>query len=266
MSDWQYLLSGIIFMIVLGPAVGNYATSVVYRLPRQQTPFEKHPYCGHCGTMLAPRDLFPLLSYFRLKGRCRYCAQPIRFTYTAIELSCGAIFVTNFLLLGISEDFILLTAIGVFFTILCGLEVDGGRLFPLIISYLFALGALLRTLHDGSIYPFFFSGFIMLFLSVVLWRIRLLFRPRPAPERAASPGASGVADTPHIPDTVWLASLMGVMLPMTVLPYAAACALVFYGLQRLLTGWRGQSIAAAAAVYLGLLLAYGGYSANIVNL
>ena len=50
----QFLLIGIVCMVVIGPAVGNYACSVVYRLPRGKTPFERHPFCGHCNADLKP--------------------------------------------------------------------------------------------------------------------------------------------------------------------------------------------------------------------
>lgn len=55
----HFMLCGIILMLAIGPAVGNYACSVVYRLPRGKTPFERHPYCGHCNADLKPIDLFP---------------------------------------------------------------------------------------------------------------------------------------------------------------------------------------------------------------
>lgn len=237
--EWSSeLICGLIMMVVLGPSVGNYATSVVYRLPRAQTPFEKHPYCGGCGTMLAPKDLAPLLSYFWLKGKCRYCGMKIRFTYTAIELACLTIFVIDFLLFGISEQFILVTSIGVFFTILCGLEVHEKKLFILILTYLFALGAMLRILQDDSIYPFFFSGFIMLFAGAVLWRILV---------------AMGKMDGKKTPDFLWLMVLAGVMLPLPLLAPVTIGAVLLYGVQRAICPLRTLSIPAALAIYGGLL-------------
>ncbi|MFZ8393333.1 prepilin peptidase, partial [Staphylococcus aureus] len=77
-------------MLVLGPAVGNYACSVVFRLPRGQTPFERHPFCGHCNADLKPVDLFPILSWLSTRGRCRYCGGEIPALYTVVELICGA--------------------------------------------------------------------------------------------------------------------------------------------------------------------------------
>jgi prepilin signal peptidase PulO-like enzyme (type II secretory pathway) len=252
MPDISTILYALILLMLIGPAVGNYATSVVYRLPLRQTPFEKHPYCGHCGTMLAPKDLFPVFSYLSLRGKCRYCSVPIRFTYTAIELACGIIFALNYLIFSVSEQFILATAIGVFLTILCGLEYHERKLFPLILTYLFALAALLRVLQEGSIYPFVFSGFAMLFSGAVIWRIVLLFKGEKAlAGRVDNP--SGVADTPQMPGWLWLAVLLGIALPLPVAWYAAAAAIGLYALQRLVTGSRLASIPVAVATMGGLL-------------
>ena len=48
-----YVLAGLIWSVALGFAAGNYACSLVYRLPRGRLLLDKKPYCGSCGTMLA---------------------------------------------------------------------------------------------------------------------------------------------------------------------------------------------------------------------
>ena len=131
-NSWEFLLSGIILMAVVGPAIGNYATSVVYRLPFGQTPFEKNPYCGHCGTMLQPKDLFPIFSYLSTRGKCRYCGGKIRSSFTWIEVSCGIVFITDFLVFGVSELFLLVTALATFMITLAALEYHEQKLFTLV--------------------------------------------------------------------------------------------------------------------------------------
>lgn len=226
-------------MLVLGPAVGNYATSVVYRLPLGQTPFEKNPYCGDCGAMLAPKDLFPILSYLSTKGKCRYCGVKIRPSYTVVEVVCGVLFVINYLAFGISEDFILVTTIGVFLIILAGLEYHEKKLFTLIMTYLYALGAIVRALYDGTIYGFFYSGFIMLFVAIVCWRSMVALKK---------------ADPKVVPDYIWLAVLLGIMLPTNLLPAATLASLAVYGVQRVVMGRRLQTVAVSLVIYLGFLM------------
>lgn len=233
----EELLYGLILMVVLGPAVGNYATSVVYRLPIRQTPFEKHPYCGSCGNFLQPRDLFPILSYCLNKGQCRFCGFKIRFGYTAIEILCGFIFVLGFLKYGVGEDFILTTTIGVFLVILVFLEYYQGWISDSILTYSILFGALWRVLHEGSIYPCFYSGFIMLMVSLVIWKL-----------------ADTLArDKRPIPNYVGYALLMGVCLPFAPLAFALGIALVFYTLQIILTKCRTQGFAPCFGLYLMLL-------------
>ena len=235
MEAWQETAIGVIMMIVLGPAVGNYATSVVYRLPFGQTPFEKNPYCGDCGTMLAPKDLFPILSFLSTLGKCRYCGVKIRPSYTAVEVACGIIFVVNYLLFGISEDFILITTIEVFLVILCGLEYHEGKIYTLIWTYIVALAAILRVLHDGSIYPFFYTAFTMLFIGIVGWRSMVLFK---------------LADAKKVPKLLWLMVMMGVLVPvdgmegisfLRPLLTLAAASIVIYGVQYLFIKQRANA-------------------------
>lgn len=248
MEPWLETTIGLIMMLVLGPAVGNYATSVVYRLPFGQTPFEKKPYCGHCGTMLQPRDLFPILSYLLARGKCRYCAGDIRASYTWIEVVCGAIFIVNYLIFGISESFILVTAIGVFLTILSALEYHERKLFDLILTYLFALGALLQTLQTGTIYSFFYSGFIMLFTGVVIWRIGGLLNK----DRLKS-----------VPDYVWLMVLIGIMVPQSLLIGTSLLALALVVIQRVLFGKITATIPVSLAIYVALLNSYSHFMISL---
>ena len=118
----QFILAGVVWMLVLGSAVGNYACSVVYRLPRGKTPFERHPYCGHCNADLKPVDLFPIISWLKTGGKCRYCGGEVPAVYTVIEIVCAAVLVTYFLRFSISEPFLLYSGYGVFVVILAAIN------------------------------------------------------------------------------------------------------------------------------------------------
>ena len=48
--------------------------------------------CTRCGHELAPRDLVPVLSWLRLRGRCRYCSEPISVRYPVTELASAVVF------------------------------------------------------------------------------------------------------------------------------------------------------------------------------
>lgn len=53
--------------------------------------------CLHCGHQLEWYDLFPLVSWLELGGKCRYCGKPIGKFEPIVELMTAAIFVASYL-------------------------------------------------------------------------------------------------------------------------------------------------------------------------
>jgi prepilin signal peptidase PulO-like enzyme (type II secretory pathway) len=202
MFEWvlnhQFTAMGVIFMLVIGPAVGNYACSVVYRLPRGKTPFERHPYCGHCNADLKPIDLFPIWSWLSTRGKCRYCAGIIPGIYTVIELVCGVAFIAYFLKFGISETFILTAAYATFVVILAAIQWQQGWIAATIYSYAFALVALIRALSEHTIYGVVQSSVLMLILALIA--LRLLPKNRTA--------------SPFERPWIWWWVLLGALVPL----------------------------------------------------
>lgn len=167
----SFTLSVLIFLLVIGPAVGNYACSVVYRLPRGKTPFERHPFCGHCNADLKPIDLFPILSWLSTRGRCRYCGGVIPGIYTVIELACGALMIAYFLRFGMGEPFLLYSATGVFTVMLWAICWQQGWISVTLYSYALLLLALARVTTEHSIYPLVGNAILMLVVALPLARL-----------------------------------------------------------------------------------------------
>lgn len=93
-------MQGLIYFIIfiIGCFFGSFFTLAVYRLPKKEDIFIKHSYCPNCNHKLGFLDLFPILSYLFLRGKCRYCKTRIRPRYFLLELLSGI----SFLLLAIS--------------------------------------------------------------------------------------------------------------------------------------------------------------------
>ena len=75
-------------LIVLIPLLlcwGSFLNVVGHRIVKKKTLLGRSR-CPHCKHTLAWYDLIPVLSYFQLKGNCRYCNAPISWLYPAIEL------------------------------------------------------------------------------------------------------------------------------------------------------------------------------------
>lgn len=53
-------------------------------------------FCPHCHRQISWFDLIPVISFFILRGRCRYCRKKISWQYPFVELATGLLFVLIF--------------------------------------------------------------------------------------------------------------------------------------------------------------------------
>ena len=101
------ILISIIFGI-LGLIIGSFLNSVIWRLSDLESLVKGRSHCPHCQKMLGFWDLIPLLSFVFLLGKCRYCGKRISWQYPLVELTTAVIFVSIYLIFGISVYSILL--------------------------------------------------------------------------------------------------------------------------------------------------------------
>jgi leader peptidase (prepilin peptidase)/N-methyltransferase len=76
----------------LGLAVGSFLNVCIDRLPRNESIVYPPSHCSVCQHRLAVKDLIPVFSYLRLRGRCRYCQTAIPRRLFWVELATGLIF------------------------------------------------------------------------------------------------------------------------------------------------------------------------------
>lgn len=87
MQTFLYLI-----IFTLGCFCGSFFTLAVYRIPKNEDILIKHSYCPNCEHKLGLLDLFPVLSYVFLGGKCRYCKDKIRPRYLILEIFSGIVF------------------------------------------------------------------------------------------------------------------------------------------------------------------------------
>jgi len=83
----------LIFLFILGTVVGSFLNVCIHRLPRGGSVVFPASHCPACGKALSAWDLIPVLGFFLLKGKCRYCSAPISPRYPLVEAAAGALFV-----------------------------------------------------------------------------------------------------------------------------------------------------------------------------
>jgi len=82
-------------IIMLGLSVGSFLHCIVYRLENKKD-MSGRSFCEHCKHVLSWQDLIPVLSFFLLEGKCRYCKAKVSFWHPLIELLTGLIFLLVF--------------------------------------------------------------------------------------------------------------------------------------------------------------------------
>ncbi len=163
------ILAGLIWSLTLGFTAGNYACSLVHRLPRGLGILEKKPYCGSCNTMLATKDLFPVVSALLLNHKCRYCGATIPKSHFYTELLLGLLFCLCFAKWGFSEHYFLVALLGSMLTVLASIHHNEGTVDRRVLVAVTLTGMLIRVLEDGSIYGFFEGGMAGLIIGCLLW-------------------------------------------------------------------------------------------------
>lgn len=91
---WQQHLPGLFFVFCFGACVGSFINVVNYRLPAGMSILSPPSKCPKCGAKLKFfRENLPILGWFLLRGKCRYCKSRISAEYMIVELMMALLFV-----------------------------------------------------------------------------------------------------------------------------------------------------------------------------
>ncbi len=86
------------FLIFLfGLIWGSFLNAVLYRLEFGGSLLKERSRCPKCKHILKWYELFPILSFFILGGKCRKCKKKISFQYPLVELVIGFLFLAIFI-------------------------------------------------------------------------------------------------------------------------------------------------------------------------
>lgn len=82
-----------IFVFIFGAIIGSFLNVCIYRIPKGLSLVKPPSHCPSCQYPIKFYDNIPIISYFILKGRCRYCKSPFSFRYPFIEALNGFLYV-----------------------------------------------------------------------------------------------------------------------------------------------------------------------------
>lgn len=105
-TELQLFFRFIVF--TMGLVVGSFLNVCIYRIPEKKSIVFPPSSCPDCEHNLSPKDMIPVLSYIFLKGKCRYCRNPISVQYSLVEFFTGIIWLLVYLRYGFSIETIAL--------------------------------------------------------------------------------------------------------------------------------------------------------------
>lgn len=154
--EWICLL----YVMAFGACVGSFLNVVVYRLPLGKSIVSPPSACPKCNHALAWYDNIPVLGWLWLKGKCRYCKNPISVQYPLIEALTGLLFG------GLFIAYYFCGTGGGYFQ-----QVGVGQTWIALVAHLILVGGLLAaTLIDAKLFiiPLQIPWFVTVAAAVVL--------------------------------------------------------------------------------------------------
>jgi leader peptidase (prepilin peptidase)/N-methyltransferase len=144
-----------IFIFILGSIVGSFLNVCIVRMPKEESIVRPRSHCVHCKKMIPWYDNIPLISFFLLKGKCRFCKGKISWRYVLVELLTALSFLGFYRYFGLNavlwpylvmlSGFIIATFVDIEHRIIPDEVTIGG----MIVGFLFSL--LIPQLHQTDL-------------------------------------------------------------------------------------------------------------------
>ena len=136
-----------LYVFIVGIVFGSFFNVCIFRIPEGISISRPPSHCMSCNTRLKPIDLIPVLSYLMSGRKCRYCYEKISSRYAIVELITGLLFLTVFMLYGISTSTIYYLVLVSLLIIITFIDIDHfiipdkilvfGAIFSMIFNLLF---------------------------------------------------------------------------------------------------------------------------------
>ena len=163
-----------IWALALGLIAGSFINVVIYRVPRKLGIVFGRSQCPHCERSLFWYDMIPVISFFFLGGRCRFCRKPISILYPLVEIISGLIFLYFYSSLGLNMQalfyvFIAEVLLILFFTDLEHMILPDAVIIAGFIGAIILRPSLLSLNHIMAAIFFLALFFLVWFLSKGKW-------------------------------------------------------------------------------------------------
>lgn len=113
-----------LYAFVVGTCIASFINVVIYRVPLGLNFVKGRSFCPTCHETLKPYDMIPVLSWFLLKGKCRFCGEKISPRYPAIEFVGGVLAIVCFYRFGIDMMSVISFGFAMILLSICMIDYD----------------------------------------------------------------------------------------------------------------------------------------------
>jgi leader peptidase (prepilin peptidase)/N-methyltransferase len=167
--NYLYLL--FVAYFVIGAVIGSFLNVCIYRIPAGKSIVNPPSACGSCGHRLAFMDMIPILSYFLLGGKCRYCGAHYSCRYALVEFLTGLLFMSCGLYYLPGLEMVLVWVFIACLIIETFVDLDHSIILDEVLLLMLPLGLVYNYLHNHtlweSLYGALFAGGLMLIIYLV---------------------------------------------------------------------------------------------------
>ncbi len=94
-----------IILLIFGFAIGSFLNVVIYRVPKKMSIVSPPSHCFSCKKKIPFNYNIPILSYFLLKGKCKFCKKSFPSRYAFVEIVTGILTLITYFIFGFSKSF-----------------------------------------------------------------------------------------------------------------------------------------------------------------
>jgi len=139
----------ILILAILGSAVGSFLNVCISRIPEGASLIFPSSHCPKCKKKLLFFDLIPIISYFLLSGKCRYCGKKISVRYPVVEAITAFVFIMSYIKYRMSIDLLFFLVIASLLIIISFIDLEH----MVIPDFLMIIGiflGLIYSLYSGN--------------------------------------------------------------------------------------------------------------------
>ena len=139
------------FLFVYGLVIGSFLNVCIYRIPEKKSIIYPPSACPKCNNRIKWHDNIPVLSFFLLGGKCRFCGEKISLRYPIIEFMTGLLFVLFFIKFGVEKIYFFYIIMVGYLITLALIDIDRKIVPDGILKYMLVTGAVFSVFKFGGI-------------------------------------------------------------------------------------------------------------------